>query len=67
MNQSLPSCRCRQAVLFGLLICALATMAGAQTLSIDDVVVMEGDVGTVSAVFTVSLSAVTPLQVSVKW
>ncbi len=50
-----------------LLVCAWASIAGAQTLSIDDVVLMEGNVGIVSAVFTVTLSDITPLQVSVNY
>ncbi len=44
-----------------------AASAGAQTLSIDDVMIAEGDFGTKTAVLTVTLSGVTPLTVTVDY
>ena len=38
-----------------------------QTLSIDDVMVVEGDSGTVNAEFTVTISSITPLRVTVDY
>ena len=43
------------------------TTGGTPTLSIDDVTVVEGDAGTVDAIFTVTLSAISGQEVTVDY